>query len=267
MEPIPPTEEVLGELIHQGDSELVASLLMMGRIAKQTVPECVELSLALLEDGLTFTLVASSEEISALNAIQYLDGGPCVTAAHEDHLIEVDRGDIFDEGRWLMYAQATAAAGVASSLTLPILGGGRVVGTVNLYAATADAFEGHHQDLAALSRVLPRTWSPTPTSPSALASKPPRHPPAWLMSTTSTLRSASSLPARVWTSQRRENVCDRQPHEQGSPKLKPPAPSGQPSTRHHEDSASADRSTGPPAEPGRSHRRSVLHAPERGHRL
>jgi GAF domain-containing protein len=127
---------------------MVAAVLNMGRIAKRTVPATVGLSLALLKDGLTLTLVASSDQISALDAVQYLDGGPCVEAAHEARVIAVDRDNILDEGRWQMYAQATAASGVASSLTLPISRQGRVVGTVNLYAATADAFDGHHPELA-----------------------------------------------------------------------------------------------------------------------
>jgi GAF domain-containing protein len=148
VEPIPATAQVLGELAKHGDTEIVAWVLKMSRIAKRTVPETVGLSLALLKDGLTLTLVASSDQISALDAVQYLDGGPCVEAAHEDRIIAVDRDDILDESRWLMFAQATAAAGVASSLTLPILREGRVVGTINLYAATADAFDGHHQELA-----------------------------------------------------------------------------------------------------------------------
>ena len=37
---------------------------------------------------------------------------------------------------------------MASTLTLPILGDDRVVGSVNLYASTADAFEGQHQAIA-----------------------------------------------------------------------------------------------------------------------
>lgn len=112
------------------------------------MPECVGLSLALLEDGLTFTLAASSEEASAWDAVQYLDGGPCVQAAHDNRIVDGNQSDLLAEDKWLLYAQATAAAGVASSLTLPIATDDRVVATVNLYAATRDAFEGHHDHLA-----------------------------------------------------------------------------------------------------------------------
>jgi GAF domain-containing protein len=72
-----------------------------------------------------------------------------VDAAHENETIEADPADVVDEERWRMYTQATAAAGVASSLTLPILHNDRVIGSVNLYAATVDAFAGHHQQLGA----------------------------------------------------------------------------------------------------------------------
>ena len=148
MEPIPETQEVLDELKSFGDTETEAELLKMGRRAQEIVPQCVGLSLGLFADGLTYTLVASSDEIATLDAVQYLDGGPCVAAAHQNETVEVDQPEMIDEHRWLMYAQATAAAGVASSLTLPIRREEHVIGSVNLYASTADAFEGRHQELA-----------------------------------------------------------------------------------------------------------------------
>ena len=58
--------------------------------------------------------------------------------------------DPLDEERWSLYARVGAAAGIASSLSMPIFRGGRRVGGVNLYASTADAFTGHHDDLALL---------------------------------------------------------------------------------------------------------------------
>ena len=148
MKPIPETQQALDELSRGGDTEVEDTLLRMGRKAKRVVPECVGLSLASLQDGITLTLVATSDEIAVLDAVQYLDGGPCVQAAHEDQTLDVNADDLFSEDRWMMYAQASAAHGVASSLSLPLLHAGRVVGSVNLYASTPDAFEGHHSDLA-----------------------------------------------------------------------------------------------------------------------
>ena len=149
MEPIPETHEVLEKLARRGDPDIAAELASMGQRVRDIVPDCVGLSLALLHEELTLTLVASSEEIAALDAVQYLDGGPCVEAAHTDRTVEVSTLDLLAEERWQMYAQATTAVGVASSLTLPILRNSRVVGSVNLYAAGPTSFAGHHEALAA----------------------------------------------------------------------------------------------------------------------
>lgn len=148
MKPIPETQQALDELSQRGDTELGDTLLLMGRKARRIVPECVGLSLASLYDGITLTLVASSDEIAILDAVQYLDGGPCVQAAHENQILDVNADDLLSEDRWMMYAQASAAHGVASSLSLPLLHAGRVVGSINLYASTPNAFEGHHSTLA-----------------------------------------------------------------------------------------------------------------------
>ena len=53
-----------------------------------------------------------------------------------------------NESLWHDFARATAAKGVASTLSLPILHTGRVVGTVNLYAASDGAFGGRHREIA-----------------------------------------------------------------------------------------------------------------------
>ncbi len=148
MEPVPETRQALVDLAEQGEDDLEPTLRAMSAVAQEIAPACVGLSLAQLADGLTFTMVASNDEAAVLDAVQYLDGGPCVEAGHEAHLVDVSGTDLMNEGRWLLYAHTTAATGVASSLTLPILQQGRVIGSVNLYGATPDAFDGRHEQLA-----------------------------------------------------------------------------------------------------------------------
>lgn len=148
MEPLPETEQVLAELAEYGGTDVAGTLLVMGTRAKEIVPECVGLSLGRVDDGITLTLVASSDESAVLDAVQYLDGGPCVDAMDNAEPLDVQCPELLDEGRWQMYARATAAAGVASSLSLPIIREGRVVGGVNLYASTPHAFDGRHEALA-----------------------------------------------------------------------------------------------------------------------
>jgi GAF domain-containing protein len=148
MEPIPPTTEALRELARQGEVTLGVELYAMARRVRALVPQLVGLSLGVVEDGVTLTLVASEGQLAALDAVQYVDGGPCVAAVDRAEPLDVNIGDLLDEDRWQLYAQACAATGVASSLSLPLTDGDRVLGGINLYASTPDAFTGLHAELA-----------------------------------------------------------------------------------------------------------------------
>jgi GAF domain-containing protein len=148
MEPVPETAEALDEFLGYDDTELGDTLLEMGRLAQQIAPQCVGLSLGLVEDDLTFTLVASGLDVAAVDAAQYLDDGPCVHTASSADTTDTDIRDLLDEGRWSLFARASAAAGIASSLSLPIHDRGAVVGGINLYGSTPDAFRDRHRALA-----------------------------------------------------------------------------------------------------------------------
>lgn len=149
MEFVPHTQEALNEYLDPGDGDLETLLTVMGVAAVRIVPECVGLSLTLCDQDLTFTLVASAHEVAELDVAQYLDDGPCVRAVEENVVHSEEVADLLDEGRWALFARASAAAGVASSLSLPVLDRGKVVGGINLYASSPNAFSGHQSDLAA----------------------------------------------------------------------------------------------------------------------
>lgn len=151
LDPIPETVQAINELDPADETDLLAELTHLADRAEEVVPDLVGVSIARLDQGLTFTLVASASQIALLDAIQYAAGGPCVEGAHTDQVIEFDNGgddDALDEDRWRLFAQATAAHHVRSTLTLPLQTEGRVVGTVNLYAASPRAFVGSHERLA-----------------------------------------------------------------------------------------------------------------------
>jgi GAF domain-containing protein len=148
VEPTPETFEAIQELSKYGDTEVADELLEMGRRVRQVVTETVGLSLGLVEDGLTFTLVSSDETIAGLDAAQYVDGGPCVAAAHQHEPVAWTKDDPLDETHWQLFAEASASAGIASTLSLPIMRHDRVVGGVNIYASTPDAFAGRLEQLA-----------------------------------------------------------------------------------------------------------------------
>ncbi|HEX2895023.1 MAG TPA: ANTAR domain-containing protein [Marmoricola sp.] len=145
MEPIDETVAAVNEL---GPDGLLDELRRRANRAKEVVPDLVGVSIARLDQGLTFTLVASNEEIAILDGIQYVAGGPCVEGALTEEVRQFESQDVLDEARWQMFAGATAARAVRSTLTLPVLRRGAVVGTVNLYGASARAFDDQYDELA-----------------------------------------------------------------------------------------------------------------------
>lgn len=148
MEFIPETLQALGELDPLVDDDLVDQLSTMAARAQAIVPELVGLSLAVLADDVTFTLVASDEEIAALDAVQYVTSGPCVDAMEAGRGVATSEGGLLSEQRWHELAVAAAAKGVRSTLTFPIVSDERVVGTVNIYGRDEDSFVGKHEELA-----------------------------------------------------------------------------------------------------------------------
>ena len=156
MEPLPETLSAVQRLAEFGDTEVALELFRIGREVQALVPETVAISLGILADGLTFTLVASNDVGHRMDAVQYVDDGPCVHAMESGDTIETDVASLLDEGRWSLFARASSADGIESTLSVPIVRNGRVVAGVNLYASTTDAFEGHHDELAAICG----GWSP-----------------------------------------------------------------------------------------------------------
>lgn len=152
MEPVPATRETFDKFGPFGvEEDLEEHLQRSADLVRAVVPSCVGLSLAAFQHGVTFTLTATSEEISVLDAVQYLEGGPCVTGAHQGEVIAFEVADSpLDEKRWAVFARATAACGIASTLTLPITDRGQVSGSINLYSSQPHAFDGHHDQVAAI---------------------------------------------------------------------------------------------------------------------
>jgi GAF domain-containing protein len=149
VEPIDASNEALDDLDPAvDDTDLRSELKAVARAARQVAPDCVGVSIATVESGLTFTLVATELDIAALDGVQYLAGGPCVDATAREEVVVGLFGDPATESGWQVFSQASAAKGVRSTLTLPIMHGGRATGSVNLYGATVDAFDGRHEELA-----------------------------------------------------------------------------------------------------------------------
>jgi len=145
--PVSETREAFDWLGTSGDDDLEDSVMAMSRRVREVAPECVAMSLSVADGDLTFTVASNRPGASLLDAVQYLGGGPCLEAIEQRDIVHTSELPV-DEGRWQLFARAEALAGISSTLSLPILGDGKVVGGVNLYGATPNAFDGHHQELA-----------------------------------------------------------------------------------------------------------------------
>lgn len=158
LEPLPETREALSRIGEHLDEDLTAELVERAEQVEDIVPNLIGMSLALVEEGLTFTVAATREHVALLDAIQYAVGGPCVDAALDDATILSgdSEGGLTDERRWAQFARAGAAHGVQSTLSLPLHHDGSVIGGVNLYAATPNAFAGREDRIA---QVL-GAWAP-----------------------------------------------------------------------------------------------------------
>ena len=148
VEPIPETLEALDEVqSYLDDGDLEQQLRSVVAHAERLAPGLVGVSLAFRDNGLTFTLIATDEEIATLDAVQYVTSGPCVDAIDLGHGIATPDG-LLSEQRWHDFARASSAAGVRSTLTLPVVDEDVVVSTVNLYGRAEDTFAGKHEVLA-----------------------------------------------------------------------------------------------------------------------
>jgi GAF domain-containing protein len=153
VQPLPETAAALAALAvatDDTDDALVEEFDQAAATTRRIAPECVGLTLTFVQDGMSYTWVATDLDSAALDAIQYLEGGPCIAAVeHGSVVADSDDGPV-DERAWHAFAQASARAGVSSTLSIPLMASDQVYGGLNLYGSTPSAFDGHHEELAAL---------------------------------------------------------------------------------------------------------------------
>lgn len=152
MHPLPETTATLAALSEAtaDDTHLVERFDQAAAATRRIAPHCVGLTLTFVQDGVCFTWVTSDLESAALDAVQYLEGGPCVDAVDRGEVVTDSDAGPLDERRWRTFAAASAGAGVSSTLSIPLVNGGEVYGGLNLYGDTPGAFDGRHEAIAAL---------------------------------------------------------------------------------------------------------------------
>ena len=136
MELLPQSKEALDEYVTPSVDDVEGLLRVIEGWAVRTVPECVALSVTLLDDDLTFTLVDTDAGGEA--APEPGDAG-----AYDSPEFALD------ERGWADMARERAFAGIASTVCLPVVEAGRAVLNIDLYASTAHAFHDRIDGLVA----------------------------------------------------------------------------------------------------------------------
>jgi hypothetical protein len=142
LEPVPATREAFRVLGGERGA-IGAQVAALAEQVRELVPETVGVSLSLVEPGVTFTLAAPGRPPGPPEAGRRPGDGPGAGPQPTDPL---------DEERWSSLARSGAHDGVLSSLSVPVHQDELVVGGLDVYAATADAFAGRAGRVAALVR-------------------------------------------------------------------------------------------------------------------
>lgn len=130
MELLPQSREALDEYVAEAVDDVEGLLRVIEGWAMRAVPDCVALSVTLLDEDLTFTLVDEGAT------------RPPEDADARGHASDAgrDRAYALDEAGWADMARERAFAGIASTVSLPVVEHGRAVLNIDLYASTAHAF-------------------------------------------------------------------------------------------------------------------------------
>jgi anti-anti-sigma factor len=122
-------------------SSLGDTLLHVSQITTAALPAADMAGITMQgEDGRPRTAVFTDAESPEIDESQYRSGnGPCLDAWRQMRVVRIDdmgdAGDIYPE-----FAAAALAHGVNSTLSLPLVAGGKSVGALNLYARTPHGF-------------------------------------------------------------------------------------------------------------------------------
>jgi GAF domain-containing protein len=141
MELLPQSREALDEYVTASIDDMEGLLRVIESWAVHSVPDCVALSVTLLDEDLTFTLVdreATGELPRDDAAGDPGEAGPAPAPGENHPLDELD---------WADMARERAFGAIASTVSLPVVEDGRAVLNIDLYASTAHAFRDRIEGL------------------------------------------------------------------------------------------------------------------------
>lgn len=118
---------------------LLDELARLAAVTLSTPETSTSCGITLRQGKETHTVATSDDFALQVDEIQYSNGqGPCLQALHDQHVVSVE--DMSRETRWPAYVSRALSFGVASSLSLPLLGEQGFAAALNLYASRPGAF-------------------------------------------------------------------------------------------------------------------------------
>ena len=121
-------------------------LTEVATFAVQAIPGADGAGLTLIEAGRADTIVKSAPFVREIDDIQYgLGEGPCISAVRERTTMR--SGSLGGDPRWPRFGPRAGRLGVHSGLSLPLVTPDSIVGAINVYAHTKDAFDDEAADL------------------------------------------------------------------------------------------------------------------------
>jgi transcriptional regulator with GAF, ATPase, and Fis domain len=123
---------------------------LLGQIAEfaaDAIPRVDGAGVALIDEGKSLptlqTASATAEFVHEIHAVQYVElrEGPCITCMQTQRVTV--SGSLGADSRWPRFGGRVARMGVHSALSLPLIVGEQVIGAINCYANSQDAFGEH----------------------------------------------------------------------------------------------------------------------------
>jgi GAF domain-containing protein len=129
-----------------GDESLDSILDRVANLARAVVTTADEVSVTLVTNGHPQTAASTGALATAMDQTQYEEGdGPCLTAARVKEVVSVPDAT---SAAWPMFAAAARERGVGSSLSVGLPVKEQVIGALNMYAKSANAFDERSVELA-----------------------------------------------------------------------------------------------------------------------
>ena len=143
-EPLRALTELAGVVLVQDD--LPATLQEICRIAVRAVPSAEGASVTTFPEGRPVA-IASDEWSKEFDELQYVEHeGPCLDAYRTGNAFRVR--DLAEDTRWPSYVPRAVEHGARSMISLPMAAEGNIIGALNLYSKTPDAFTSEAVSIA-----------------------------------------------------------------------------------------------------------------------